>query len=145
MTCTTYSKDILLLGKASKLIYKQDETHQDLVDKLKHFSLSTNYVRDGETTLNYISNPSQTKDYKLVIYDSVSNLYTFNDEGPQRIEFFKDKIINPLNAMQKPIIIFSDKYVGDAIKEINKENGFTHINQPYNIDKVVTIIHDLIK
>lgn len=136
---------ILLLGKSVKLNYDymKDETHSGLVSKLKEEGYIIIHIDRDSSTLNYLQNPSDASKYDLVIYDTLSNYYSFEDEGQKRGNNFKNSIADKLKAMNVPIIILADPYVSDDISKTVKKYGFMKINQPYDINSVLDMVKKL--
>jgi hypothetical protein len=130
---------LLLLGKSVRLDleHMKDETHSELVLKLKEEGYVVNSIDRDRLTLDYLQNPSSVSNYDLVVYDTASNLYSFDDEGQRRSERFRDLVADQLKAMRVPILVLADPYVTDEVSKTVKEYEFMGINQPYSIDAVI--------
>ena len=140
--------NILFGGPQEKEREYASNIHDDLIERLSK-EHKVDYITRGDQMLGALSihtiNRSRIEVglegavYDLVIYDS--GLFFDQAEPDRRAELFVEMVINYLKLAQAPVIILADPEIANRIREPTQKAGFTAVDQPYNIDKVVEAVN----
>ncbi len=132
------------------LIGGPEGEHKEIHDKLAA-------ALEQEHSVTYIKNDSQSvfwelvktpmipieRRYNLVLYDS-GLLYPENNTE-QRIEYFETIAAKYLAITQAQIIILAEFGLAAKLQPLAGKKGFMQIDEPYNLDRIVRDIKDILE
>lgn len=146
---------ILFGGPQEKERGQGSPEHDDLIGKLRE-AHEVNYLVRGDdmmgalTMINHVVNDlrvkkgmESVKPYDLVIYDT--QLFYDGAKPQKRVNIFGSSVIDWLKHIQIPVIVLADEQVANHIRDSIHQAGFRQINKPYNIEKVLEVVSDILK
>lgn len=133
--------NILFGGPQEKERGKPSHIHNNLVARLKQEGHEVNYVVRGDEMMGGLTatkDPMNPVKYDLVLYDT--GLFYDQCKLRERINVFKNKVIDWLNLAQAPVIVLADEEIEGKIRKSVQDAGFKQINKSYKIDDVVRAV-----
>lgn len=146
---------ILFGGPQEKEMRLRSLEHDDLIKRLRKVH-EVNYLARADSMFNELKmispglNDSRAekeiepvKPYDLIIYDT--QLFYINAKPQERARIFKNRVIDLLKFPKIPVIILTDEQIAREVADSVPQEDFRQINKPYQTEKVLEAVNDILK
>lgn len=124
----------------------QKDVHDDLVARLKQEHEVVYVKNDGQGMFwELAKTPVIAKEqrYNLILYDS--DLFYPGAKAEKKVECFEELTAKYLASAQAPVIVLAEMELAMKLRASVEKAGFTQIDEPYTIDRVIDTITEILK